>query len=150
MGFLCRSCLGAVSLILASCQSAPPLQESPAQIREIIAGTWQHTDARGRVQATMIKTFFPDGTAKGWIQDRVCLGRTTVHPARINFTSRWRIEGDVVVAYDIHSNRDGLFKPTDVLRDRLLRITPGQMDFIDLEHREHFSLVRVQEGGKKR
>ena len=99
---LIGGCFGAFVLGLASCQSVPALKEPPKAIHEAMVGTWQEKEERGHLEATMIKTFYADGTADGWIQDQWSFRRTTVHPPRINFTSRWRIEGDVVVVYDIH------------------------------------------------
>jgi len=140
-----RCCLVMLAAILAGCAAAPRIQMSPTDIHQAMVGTWRDGFKKGRLESTMVKTYFADGTAKGWIQEQVSFHNTTFHPSRINFTSRWRIEGDVVVSYDVRSHKEGMFKPSDVLHDRLLSINAERAEFIDLDHGgQGYTMVRVK------
>ncbi len=134
----------AAGLALVQCVSPPSVKPSTAEIRRLLPGTWMQTLEEHHRTQVMRKTYFADGTAKGWIHTTLNRGRVTVHLERTNFTSRWRIEGDQIVIFDIESTDTHLAQPGEVLHDRVLAIDKEHVDFIDLSHGGHFALRRME------
>jgi hypothetical protein len=115
--------------LLASCAShRAPVSE--AQIRQLLPGTWDQRP--GIVQGR--KTYYPDGTAEGiimWPATRAGLCGPLVCGPSVNYRSRWRVRGDVLECFDIRA-QPKVFSREQVLRDRVLRITPTRFEFEDL------------------
>lgn len=115
---------------LVSC-AAPgsrlPDGELGRQFTATVPGTWQEEIRRGSVIMNGEKTFNRDGSAHGALRlkDR-SHGVSVVMPA-ITFRSKWRIEGDTYISYDIKSPMPDAFPPGTVYRDRILSVSPDRI-----------------------
>lgn len=116
-------------LMSAACTMAPPPApgELGKQFTATIPGTWMGGDWSSGTEVRMVKQYRRDGTAQGvLIVKQKSPGVSMVMP-EIPFTSRWKVDGDVVVTYQVKTGVDGLFKPGTVIRDRLVSVSRNRI-----------------------
>lgn len=126
-------CLFVLSLsFLASC-TMPASRVDEATIRRWLPGTWADVEERfGGAGFSFEKTYFADGTARGKAVSYHRSGGEIFYSGAVHFTSKWRVQGDILESYDVKCSQPGLFKPGDVFRDRILSIDALGMRYRDL------------------
>lgn len=90
---------------------------------QILLGTWHEEDSESGLHMAGEKTFRPNGTAEGWIKiwrrssdgKEVLVGDAT-------FKSRWRIEGNELVSFEVFTEPKGLLDPNKEIRDVILSL----------------------------
>ena len=130
---------------LASCVpsgSRLPDGELGRQFTATVPGTW-HSEIRiGDAIVTNEKTFHRDGTAKGTTRlKKRGSGVSVVMPAT-PFTSKWRVEGDTYLSYDVKSPTPDAFPLGKVFRDRILSVTADRIVCRNLDLGENFTMTR--------
>ncbi len=124
--------LAALPFLFAACAVTPAhepgeLGELGRQFTATVPGTWSAESSMNGLRLRMIKQFSADGTARGvLIPTRRAPGMSLVMP-EIPFQSRWRVKGDVVETYAVRCGIPGLFKPGQVIRDKLLTVAPNRI-----------------------
>ncbi len=121
--------LAVLPLLVAACSVGHPPQapgELGRQFAATVPGTWTGGDRSGGIEARMIKQFNADGTAHGVLLMKRNAGGVSMVMPEVPFTSRWRVKGDVVETYDIKTGPK-LFKPSEVIRDTILSVSPDRI-----------------------
>ena len=130
---------------LASCVSTTsqlPEGELGRQFAATIPGTWTQEIRRGSVIMTGEKTHHRDGSAHGSLMAKQrSHGISVVLPA-FTFRSKWRVEGDTYISYDIKSPTKGLFPAGTVIRDRILSVSPDRIVCRGEEDGTEFTMIR--------
>lgn len=124
-GIIRRLAIVAVACLASACSLTRPHApgELGRQFSATAPGTWAGDISGNGTHCRMIKQFHPDGTAKGvLILKRKQNGVTLVMP-EVPFTSRWRVDGDVVETYAIQTGVPGLFGKDEVIRDAILSVS---------------------------
>lgn len=128
-----RHCLtfAVISLVISSCagiSESLPAGENGKRFAATAPGTWTcNVDAGDGISGQMVKVFNSDGTARGVLLVKKSGAGVSVVMPEIPFTSRWKVDGDVVVTYDMKSPMKGIFKPGQVSRDRIISVQPARM-----------------------
>ncbi len=119
-----------VPLIFAGCavDSTPAVSgELGRKFANTIPGTWTGTLSRDGVECRMYKQFNTDGTASGVLLVKKKMTGVNVVMPEIPFTSRWRVNGDVVETYSVKAGIPGLFKPGQVIRDTVISVSQNRI-----------------------
>lgn len=122
--------LALLPLLLAACgvHSTPQTSgELGRKFAATVPGIWEGGLSRGGKQVRMYKQFLPDGRAQGVLIVKQTGGGVSFVMPEIPFSSRWRVKGDVVETYDIKTGIPGLFKPGEVMRDRLVSVSQNRI-----------------------
>lgn len=128
-----RVALQAACLGLSAC-AAPKIKLSETEIREGLIGTWVSIRKEGAEEIQLDKTFLADGWAEGTIALRRREQSSWFHFPVVTFRDRWRVIGDIIETSGIQSNSPDAFPAGTVLQDRLIKLTAGSAEFIDLTH----------------
>ena len=130
---------------LASCaSSASHLSEGELgrQFTATVPGTWNEEIRRGSAIMNGEKTFRRDGSAHGSLSMKERgHGVSVVLPA-ITFRSKWRVEGDTYISYDVKSPMPGAFAPGTIYRDRILSVSPDKIVCRSEEQGRVFTMTR--------
>lgn len=128
---------GAAALAGSSCTMplAAPSGELGQRFKETIPGTWVTEIHFEGGFAQSEKTFRADGTAKGTMSLRQRSGGTSFVMPMGSFRSKWRLEGDTYISYDIDATIPRLFPKGTEIRDRVLSVSPNRI------------VCRAEEGG---
>jgi hypothetical protein len=122
--------LALLPCLLAACGvgSAPlPPGELGRKFTATIPGTWTSENSRNGLHLRMVKQYLPDGSARGVLMLKKTSGNVSVVMPEMPFTSRWRVNGDVVDTYSIKGGPPGVFKKGQVIRDTLISVTPNRI-----------------------
>ena len=95
-----------------------------------LIGTWVTHDPTYEFE----KTYRPDGTAEG-VVIRKADGKVT---ETWNFKSRWRIEHQVMIIWDIQSVPAGMFPAGTVMHDVVVTASDNKFEFRSQEDGEAF------------
>ena len=140
----CRRGLVACLLLtmLSSCQTTGITSgQTEEEIRQLLPGAWHVISKNGKEVTYSEKTFYADGTAKGFVRGRLMNSGVAMYTARINFSSRWKLEGQKMIVYDMRSPDSDLFDPRDVHHDRIISISPERIEYENFDG-ERFSYLR--------
>lgn len=130
---------------LASCAApGPKLPEGELgrQFAATVPGTWHHELRRGVAIVDGEKTFHPDGSARGVLRPKSRGYGVSVVLPPVTFRSKWRVEGDTYVSYDVTSPTPGAFEKGSVFRDRILSVAPDRITCRDLTNGGVYTMVR--------
>jgi len=105
------------------------------RFKETVPGTWVTEIHYEGGFAQSEKTFMADGTAKGTMSLKQRSGGTSFVVPMGSFRSKWRLEGDTYISYDIDATIPDLFPPGTEIRDRVLSVGPNRI------------VCRAEEGG---
>lgn len=132
--------LTVISFIASQCESqtvktiSAPLQGKDSdpryvphddELAELLVGRWYHQgQLPNRKFFRFEKEYFQNGTAEGWmtIYAEKNDGTRGEQMQKATFTSKWRIDGTVIVIWDMNSKPAGYLDPTEVDRDTVLSI----------------------------
>jgi hypothetical protein len=132
---------------LASCASSAshlPDGELGRQFTATVPGTWNEEIRRGSAIMDGEKTFYRDGSAHGSLSLKERgHGLSVVLPA-ITFRSKWRVEGDTYISYDVKSPRLDAFAPGTIYRDRILSVSPNRIVCRSEEDGRVFTMNRTR------
>ena len=119
-----------------------PEGELGRQFTATVPGTWTQEIRRGSMIMTGEKTHNRDGTAHGSLMvKKRGYGVSVVMPP-FTFRSKWRVEGDTYISYDITSPAKGLFPAGTVIRDRILSVSPDRIVCRGEEDGKEFTMIR--------
>ncbi|WP_193212644.1 hypothetical protein [Luteolibacter marinus] len=107
-----------------------------------VPGTWYTEMREGRLIGTSEKTFRADGSAEGFIQAKQRSGGFSFVMPTITFRSKWRVEGDIYLSYDVKGSQPGIFEPGKVFRDRILSVSQDRIVCKEVESGEVYTMVR--------
>ncbi len=107
-----------------------------------VPGTWYHEETRGDAIGSSTKTFRWDGTAQGVLNLKRRSGGVSVVLPPVTFRSKWRIQGDTYLSYDVQASVPGYFKPGTVFRDRILSVAPDRIVCRSEESGRVFTMTR--------
>lgn len=129
----------------ASC--APTTPHLPAgelgrQFTATVPGTWTQEIRRGSVIMTGEKTHNRDGSAHGSLMVKQRGYGVSVVMPPVSFRSKWRVEGDTYISYDIKSPTKDLFPAGTVIRDRILSVSPDRIVCRGEEDGTEFTMIR--------
>ena len=134
-----------ILLVLSGCAIAPQNDLSDERYSQLLVGTWisQYSYYDDAEISYGEKTYNPDGTATGFISDRIRLSSGKYYEVNYkSYTSNWRIEDGVLIIWDIR------YKPQDpgsenyVIRDRILSMENNKAVFEDLSDGSKFVRLR--------
>lgn len=98
----------------------------------MLIGTWHEVQRSATDTAAMQKTFYKDGTAKGFLTGRVSSGGMSIIIPRQYFTSNWKLNGRNIVIYNMRQeNGELLFEKDEVHYDAILAISDREMRYYD-------------------
>ena len=112
----------ALAVLISGCAVRPALTENIAQL---LVGRWSQDDLISAEYVSHFeKQYFPNGTAEGFMDlyHKKSDGSRVAYVRRITFTSKWRVEGAVIVIWDMVSEPSGFLNPAEVDRDIVLKI----------------------------
>ena len=112
------------------------------QFTATVPGTWISEERHGGLIGTARKTFRADGTAEGQLQVKDRSGGVSFVLPTVSFRSKWRVEGDTYISYQIEGSQPGLFKPGQEFRDRILKVSPDRIVCRDEADGGTFTMVR--------
>jgi hypothetical protein len=119
-----------------------PDGELGRQFTSTVPGTWHNELRRGSVIVDCEKTFHRDGTAQGVLRTKNRgLGVSVVLPP-VTFRSKWRIEGDTYISYDVNSPTPGAFDKGQEFRDRILSVSPDRITCRDITNGGVYTMTR--------
>jgi len=128
--------------ILSSCTLTTVQPISDADYAERIVGTWVIPQDERKTFKSEI-TYYGNGTAKGYyIQGSWTNDGVFVTKYNIRFKQRWRIKDGVVEGFDYSSAPKKMFKPGEVIRDKIVYISKKQAKYIGMETNEPFFRYR--------
>jgi hypothetical protein len=89
----------------------------------MLVGTWREDYSEGDLRMMNEKTFLGDGSAVGWIKiwRRGPDGKEAL-VGDVTFKSRWKIEGQNLVSYEVRTKPEGMLDPKKEIRDEILSI----------------------------
>ena len=126
-----------IVMLLSSCHPASKLSnQTETEIRKLLPGTWHSVDKFGSDVVHSEKTFFENGTAKGYLLARVKSSGVSIYVPPIYFTSRWELEGHNIKIYDMRSIDSDYLDPAEVHRDRVNSITREHIEYRDFSGRK--------------
>lgn len=98
------------------------------KFRQTIPGRWRCEIHKEDLYSYMEKTYYPDGSAEGFVTlTKRRLGVSFQLP-QVRFKSRWRVNGGIVECYDIRSVPGGMFEPGEVIQDQLVSVKPNRIE----------------------
>lgn len=119
----------AAALAASSCTMplSAPAGDLGQRFKETVPGTWTTEIHYEGGFAQSEKTFMADGTAKGTMSIRQRGGDTSFVVPMGSFRSKWRLEGDTYVTYDIDASIPDLFPKGTVIRDKVLSVSQDKI-----------------------
>lgn len=119
--------------MLSSCsiQPKPEASATEANIKSKILGTWHVYESHSFGGADFQKTFYADGTAKGFIRPNLRSGKDALYLPWIHFTSRWKVEGSSIFIYDMKSPIAEIFEEGEVHHDAIISISSEKIKYWD-------------------
>ncbi|RYD23603.1 MAG: hypothetical protein EOP88_03595 [Verrucomicrobiaceae bacterium] len=143
----CRLSLAILPLLLGSCGLTREPQapgELGRQFTSTIPGAWSGTISRNGLECRMIKQYKRDGSAQGVLLLKKSQGRVSFVMPEIPFKSRWRVKGDVVETYGIETGIPGLFKPGEVIRDKLVSVSQNRISWRAVDSGNPQTITRLE------
>lgn len=136
--------LSSLAMALTSCSVSPGGPGVDAEVvRPLLPGTWTSKKSVRGADFYMEKTFYPDGTAKGFIDIRSGEPGVSLLLPRTPFRSRWKFDDQGnLVTYQVETGNQQLFEKDWKCHDRILRASPKRIDFIDQETGERGTFLR--------
>src|SRR5689334_15632538 len=88
-----------------------------SEYQRLLVGTWREDYSEGELRSVSEKTFHRDGSATGWVKiwRRGPDGKEAL-VGDVTFKSRWKIEGQILVSYEVSTDPEGMLDPKKEIR----------------------------------
>jgi hypothetical protein len=89
----------------------------------LLLGTWTEEITDGPIHLKGEKTFYAGGVASGWFKVwQRSENKKEELVADVTFKSRWRIEGEILISYEVRTKPEAALDPNEEIRDTIISI----------------------------